>query len=64
MREAYVTTKDAVSIVIATALSKHRPRPPRLWYLEDDGPRKSGMSGAELEAEVDRMALLFPGRVH
>lgn len=59
-----MTTKDAVSIVIATALSKHKPRPPKLWYLEDDSTRRSGLTGGDLEAEVDRMALLFPGRVH
>jgi hypothetical protein len=65
MREAYVVTRDALGSIYAQLYARKgtRPRAPKLWYLEDDSAPK-GLTGRDLERAVDRMAIIFPGRVH
>jgi hypothetical protein len=65
MREAYVTTRDALGVTYAQLYARKgtRPRAPKLWYLEDDSAPK-GLTGRGLEAAVDRIAIIFPDRVH
>lgn len=65
MREAYVTTRDALGVVYASLYARKgtRPRAPKLWYLEDEAAPK-GLSGRDLERAVDRLAIIFPDRVH
>lgn len=58
----YVATHDAVSRVLAEAFGQARGSA-RAWYLEPE-TRPVGLTGAELEAELDAMALRHPGRVH
>jgi hypothetical protein len=65
MREAYVTTRDALGVVNSALYAKKgtRPRAPKLWYFDDDQAPK-GVTGAELELAVNRLAIVFPDRVH
>lgn len=66
MREAYVTTRDALGVVYASLYAKKgtRPRAPKLWYLEDPDAAPQGLTGRDLERAVDRLAIIFPDRVH
>lgn len=65
MREAYATTRDALTVVYGSLYAKKgsRPGPPKLWYFDDDQAPK-GAVGADLEREVNRLAIAFPDRVH
>jgi hypothetical protein len=66
MREAYVTARDALGVVYAALYARKgtHPRAPKLWYLEDDEPTSRGLTGGELETAVNRLAIVFPDRVH
>jgi len=61
-----VTARDAFGIVFASAYARKgtRPRVPKLWYLEDDEAAPKGLTGAALETAVNRLAIIFPDRVH
>jgi hypothetical protein len=66
MREAYVTTRDALGTVYAQLYARKgtHPRAPKLWYLEDDVPVSRGLTGQALDTAVNRLAIIFPDRVH